>query len=207
MIALKDQLWAEYRTAVDNGWPTAALAAIECLHQLEPQNTFYGYIRGKSLRIVGRCKEAERLLLEAHADFWGKEIQSVEMALGDVFRATNRPLEAEKWYRRAVASAPNTTGPYVFLAGFLASQERFSEACKVLEQATGASGELDEVHLNLALNWRALGDFERARAEALKAIQITPDYEAAQRTLADIESAIRMREQYEIQVRRALREE
>ena len=156
---------------------------------------------------MGRSREAEPLLLEAHSDFHGEAIEWVEMVLGDVCRDTNRPREAEEWYRRAMTSAPGTTPPYIFLAGLLASQERFAEACAVLEQATTASGDVDEVHLNLALNRRALGDLDGARTAALTALQITPNDEDAQRVLTDIESAIRMREHYGARVTRAGHEE
>lgn len=206
VTALQDQLWAEYVAAVDNDHPTAALAAIEYLHELRPQNTFYGYLRGKALWTIGRCAEAEERLLEAHADFWGRDIEWVEMTLGDVYRDMLRPQEAERWYRQAVASAPGTTAPYIFLAAFLARRERFDEACDVLERARGATGDLDEVNLNLALNRRALGDLERARAAVLSALEITPDYDAARQRLADIDAAIRTREQYRRRLERALRD-
>ena len=207
MTALTDQLWQEYLTAVDNEWNTSALAAIDFLHELRPENTFYAYVRGKALRVVGRRTEAERMLLEAHADYIGNEIYAVELALGDVCRDSNRPREAEEWYRRALTSAPNQTAPYVFLAGFLASQERFAEACAVLERGTCATGDPDEVYLNLALNRRALGDLHGARTAAQRALEITPDYDEARKKLTDIEEAILLVEKYRPRVTHALRDD
>ena len=207
VVALEDQLWAEYLTALDGERPTAALVAIEFLHELRPRNTFYAYVRGKALRVVGRHTEAEQLLLEAHANFMGKDIYCVELALGDVYRDAGRPRQAEEWFRRALASAPDTTAPYVYLAGFLASQERFAEACAVLEGGMNAKGDPDEVQLNLALNRRALGDLDGARVAALKALQLSPDYEHARKTLTDIESAIGMRAVYQPRVANVAREE
>lgn len=130
-----------------------------------------------ALRVVGRTREAIQLFKQA-----------VEHAPGPAarFALTSRiamslelaaPEEAEVWYAKACEideDAPAWT--WVFRGNNLAKLERFEAAIDCYGNALKAKGvDRAEVFQQLALAYRALGDYDTAVTYLARAIAVAPD--------------------------------
>ncbi|MDP9174856.1 MAG: tetratricopeptide repeat protein [Planctomycetota bacterium] len=176
-------------------YPTAELWIAELGYRLFPDDAWWATQYGAAAFNVGLDLYAERALLHAHPKR-DKNRERVEWILGQVYQHQGRFDEAEKWYRMATATAPQKTGPWVYLGCFLANRERFREACEVLEQGLHAEGDVDEVYYNLGLNKRTLNDLEGAKKCFESALAITPDYTLAEFHVRDIDEALRIRREF-----------
>lgn len=110
---------------------------------------------------------------------------------GQVLMEIGRFSHAAIEFRRA-CELDTTTVPRVYLARALADQELFLQAIAELEEALKLEGDLDEVHLNIALNQRAIGRLDLSYRSTLRALEITDGYEPAKRLLRDLEAALGM---------------
>jgi tetratricopeptide (TPR) repeat protein len=79
---------------------------------------------------------------------------------------------------------------WIFLGCCLSSQGRLVEAREAYHRGTQCEGDPDEAWLNVGLISRALGELEAARDAAVQALEISPEYEAAEDLLADVTAAL-----------------
>ena len=116
---------------------------------------------------------------------------SVLRRLGELCDALYEAREAERYYREAIAAAPNDASAHIFLGALLARTGRLEEAESVHRQATLCLvGEIDEAYLNLGLVQRGRGDYVGALSSLRRALELDPAYSAAQDALRDVESLL-----------------
>jgi len=168
------------------------LVLLEILIRLRPDTGFYRLSYAESLRMVGRCREAEEAYLTVTEDALSEDARFLlPLDLGRLYRDTGDYARAEACFSRSVELAPWSTVPFVHLGGLLRMQGRLSEARAVLERGMNASGDVDEVLLNLGHCFRGLNQLQEARRCYRKALSLTPDYSEAQVALEDVELAAR----------------
>ncbi len=97
---------------------------------------------------------------------------------------------AEAAYRELASNSPDKTNHWIILGGCLAQQGKLEEAEAIHRQATELKGDPDEAYLNLGMVLRAQGRLQEAVTAFESALRLCPDYPAASKALADVESAI-----------------
>src|SRR5205085_7991485 len=102
-----------------------------------------------------------------------------QLSVGESFKLTDCPKEAESWFRRATEDHPDHTAPWVFLGTLMSRQERLHEALEVFHKGLSALPDRDEVWLNIGNVNRALGNYDAAKAAYEAAVRLTPDYQIA----------------------------
>jgi tetratricopeptide (TPR) repeat protein len=170
---------------------------LELLRQylrIDPANSFYRYRYGDSLRSIGASSDALRVLASLDVDAIPESKRYlVELSIAGIHEDRGEYSEANSRYIRAVDFRRDLTIPWIYLASFLAKQGKVEEATKVLEDAlTCASGDLDEVYLNLGNYARAMGDYQRALQHYNSALAISADYPEAVLAVADLKDALQM---------------
>jgi tetratricopeptide (TPR) repeat protein len=173
----------------------AQLELLTKLYSIGPCSSFFASKYGENLRMLGRCREAEKVLLSI------KEIPEerkylLELQLGRLYRDTGRMDQAESRYRNAVKLNPSVTETWVLFGNLLLGLDRFDEAIDVLTNGLNADGDLDEVHINLGDCYFAKRDFITARDYYLKAQKIDPKYPGLDLKIADMNYAIDIATRY-----------
>ena len=89
---------------------------------------------------------------------------------------TDRPPSSsytvECWYERAIRFRPSDTVNRALFAQYLAKRQRKDEALKQLETAVGHAQDNAFSHYNIGLVYHSFGEFDRALAQAHKAIAL-----------------------------------
>lgn len=162
--------------------------------QIDPASTRYRYQYGDSLRSAGMLDEAERVLRSTDiGEIPESRRYLVELSIARIHEDRGEFVEARNRYVRAVDLRRDSTVPWVFLAAFLAKQGKLDEATAVLRQATNATGDLDEVYLNLGNSARAMGQYKQALDYYNTAVSISPVYPEATLAIADLTEAMEIR--------------
>lgn len=147
-------------------------------------------ILAENLRLLGRYSEASAALAQIH-DVNVPQLWLIRLQRGQIASDQGRFDEAEKFFREALQLRPDSTIPYVYLCTCLRAQERFHEAIDLLECSGPLKGDLDELALNLALAYRALGRYDEAIQKLEHALKVSPDYFDAELCLRDCQMAKR----------------
>ena len=144
-----------------------------------------------ALRRVGRNRDAHRAYDSIDlSTVPEKKRWLVDLYRGQLYHEEGRFALAESLFRSAITQNPHTTVPWVYLGASLVQQEKFEDAVAVLAGALELEGDQDEVYLNMAYGYRALGKLDDAKTCLQKALAITPDYSQAKEALADITAAV-----------------
>jgi predicted Zn-dependent protease len=142
---------------------------------------FAAVIRGRLLLAQGRITEAIAYVREIEAR--GTSSPLLGCLLGDAYRASRLPKDAERCYRDVIARSPDVAVAYAGLAGALVAQHRDKEAAEAALDATGLDFGLPTAHYILGV---ALARTSRV-AEAVRAlercIQLAPGNAGALRLL------------------------
>ncbi len=145
----------------------------------------------QSTRELGRLQEAKQIFLGLKNVPTDKQ-WIVATDLGELYMETGEFQQAESILFEATRLKPASTAPWVIRGACLALQERFEEACEVLAKGLTASGDLDELYLNLGYNQRALKAYAAARESFKAALRISPDYTEAKEALKDVELVLQV---------------
>ncbi|HID99941.1 MAG TPA: tetratricopeptide repeat protein [Thiotrichaceae bacterium] len=140
---------------------------------------------GDALRIIGRAKQAMDALLTALELAPEKEKSYIYGRIGLLCQTHHSPAESEKWYKRATETETMPVAWLWILRAYnLTALEQYEKSLNCLQKATRLkSEERDEAFLNIALVFRAMGQYSQA-IEALKqALEINPSYQEAQSVL------------------------
>ncbi len=100
--------------------------------------------------------------------------------------------EEENW-RRSALELNHSSVELIYLGGCLARQGKFEEAKEFHELATRMSiddGDPDEAHLNLGRIFQAEENLKEALAHFEKALEFSPDFEAAAVAKQDVENVL-----------------
>jgi tetratricopeptide (TPR) repeat protein len=109
--------------------------------------------------------------------------------LGHLYREWGKYAEAAEWYRQAIEDEPDDATGYIYLGAVLAKAGDLSAAEELHRAATRCKeGCIDEAYLNLGLVLRAQQRFTEAAEAFRKALELTPDYDAALSALTDVEA-------------------
>jgi len=148
---------------------------------------------GISLYALARYSEALPALRRAARLCPPNKLHLVQYHFGHLYQQKGSYRRAETWFRRAIASCPSDSTPYIYLGALLALEGRLSEAEVVHRQATVCKeGCIDEAFLNLGLVLRALERYSDARKCFQHALAIDPKYKNARKELSDIERVIEL---------------
>ncbi len=156
--------------------------------------SYFQFLFAEQLRILGRSGEAETIFKDLMALLPAKHAWRVALSLGLLYRDRGEFDKAQATYAECGTLRGESTIPWVYLGGFLASKGDIAEAVKVLTRGLDAEGDRDEVYLNLGNCARAMGDYRTAIQHYSKAIGISPDYELARKALMDVQEALEVRE-------------
>ena len=167
----------------------AAREACEHILKMEPSNDAFLFRLAESLLGLGLFSKAEAVLklIEKVPDSkkWRVSLLRAEVAAG-----LHKIELANEFYREALSLKPERTYTWVFYAAFLAKQEKFEPAIKVLESclAAKATGDRDEVFYLLGAYRMVLREYSRAREALERAICLANNnYPEAQQCLEDLE--------------------
>lgn len=146
----------------------------------------------QKLTTIGRLKEAEAIYLDLlRSQVENSKLYLIRVALGEVFVERGEIQKAEKEFRYATECNPASTVSWVKLSECLFRQERFLEAIETLNLGLLASGDRDEVFLNLGHAKRATQDYAGAIESYKAALAINSGYDAARKALEDAQMACR----------------
>jgi tetratricopeptide (TPR) repeat protein len=149
-------------------------------------------LQGVILHGLARYQEAEEILNEAIQNLPPESLDYGFIQLGHLHRKCGRCDEAEKWYRQAIELNPNDAGRHIFLGALLAKKGDLTSAEASHRRATQcSSGCIDEAYLNLGLVLRAQERYREALQCFEKALELTPDYQAAREAKSDLQKAIK----------------
>lgn len=119
------------------------------------------------------------------------------MRLGHALSETAQYDEAETALRKSldlckpVNAKPDDADAYIFLGSVLARDGKLLEAEAAHRSATQCDdGCIDEAYLNLGLILRARGRYAEARQFFERALELDPEYQAAQDGIDDIDNAL-----------------
>jgi tetratricopeptide (TPR) repeat protein len=104
-------------------------------------------------------------------------------SLGNLYSRMNQPVEAEKYYRRAVSVDDLFYPSKVNLSVILSASGRNDEAEKLLTEVVKAYPEQYDAHYLLGLLLAELGKYQEARDHLAIAAAGMPDHEGAKRNL------------------------
>lgn len=175
------------RAAEDSECYVTALSLIDSAMQLpgEQSTNTLMLAKAENLRLIGRYKDAIevlRLLCDRpNGDSWLTSLQE-----GQIYTDQGNLEGAINCFKKAIQQNPNSTIGYVYLANALRLQERNLEAVRVLLSGAEIAGDPEEIHLNLALSYRALERYTEAIDALRKALLLNPDYEDARVVLRDL---------------------
>ena len=146
---------------------------------------------GRALFELANYDEAEIVLRQA-LEYWGDlRRELIYGELGHLFKSRGDYETAAEWYRKAIDLSPDDADGYIFLGAVLAKQGKLTEAETTHRTATQcADGCIDEAYHNLGLVLRGQGRFEESRECLVRALELDPEYTAAQEALDDIQTAI-----------------
>ena len=139
------------------------LVLLEKYIQDHSADTFAVLAYADALRVVGRHSEAEELLTPKFPSASLAAQAEIAMALALSTEVT-KPKDAEEWFSKYVTLvAPVPGWAWVLRGANLAKLERFDLAIECYEKALEAGDvDRDEALFNIALAYRAKGDYEQA---------------------------------------------
>ncbi len=157
-------------------------------------NDFGGWIvLADSLWTLARYPEATEALRRAERVVPSRLRPSIWENRGELYRAKNELVRAERWFRKALSAQP-TTRRHIFLGATLARQGRLAEALtqhRAAIRLATPTEPLEEAHYNAALVLRALGRYEDSLRHAQEALRLNPRYALARQSLRDIQRVLR----------------
>jgi tetratricopeptide (TPR) repeat protein len=177
---------------MEKRYPASIAELCELLLAYDPTNEGTRWRYATSLRTIGRWSEAEFILLALDSVPTPKQWQ-IEVALGQIYSAEGKFSQAEERFRQATESNPASTTPWVFLGGILDKQGRYVEAIDAFGAGLAASGDIDEVHLNMGHTFRAMKEYEAAVTHYERASTIDSEDEDVRNALSDMRMAISVR--------------
>lgn len=174
------------RQYFDDDQVAAAILLYRAVGRLAPEDAFAQTILGDLLRVLGRWREAEAVLMHAHDIAPIEHRPTVAGCLAFLYSEHDEWEKAETWFQTTLADPKRAQESWwwIFRGSNLAKMERFAEAESHFHRAASLKDNaLDEAYLNIGLMRRALEDFDRARLFAEKALAVDPDYSEAQKLL------------------------
>ena len=101
-------------------------------------------------------------------------LAGAHMTLAAVHAAANRPAEAEREYRTAIAAAPQDWQPLAEMGQFLYKSARYQEAVDAWERSTRIVGDSATLHRQLGAAYHMLDRPDDAAQAFQRALQIEP---------------------------------
>lgn len=151
--------------------------------ELEPnkQETYFALAR--FLRQKGKHEQAEKALKEALSK---KETAIAYLEYGDFLSKTNRVIEAETMFQKAVSLSPTLYEAHEMLASFYLSLGRLTEAEQAYKNLAASLDNSAEGLTELANFYRKIGRDDDAIAVFEEILKNEPEYAAARYHLAEI---------------------
>jgi len=186
-----EQLRKELRDAFNADRPAATIVLARKVLEDNAEDALTLTRLGYALSELANYEEAETVLKHALENTSESKRYIVLAKMGHLFRFQGDYETAAEWYRKTMSSNSNDTTGYIFLGAALARQGKLDEAETIHRAATECKdGCIDEAYHNLGLVLRGQGRLEESRVCFVKALEIDPDYEAAQDALDDVIEAI-----------------
>ena len=147
----------------------------------------------ENLRQLERFSEAEQVIDEV------KEVPDskrwlIFLSKGEISMDKGDLASAEFYFRECAFAKPESTVPWVYLGRALFRLGRATEAIEALQSGLRATGDIDEVHLNLGLYARSIGDFPTAKKHLVKAAEMDSSCEKAKNALRDVSMCLELTE-------------
>jgi len=110
-------------------------------------------------------------------------------AVNNMANAYKKKLDykkAEEFYNLALEKDPNYLNTLVNFANFKMDINQVNEAVNIYHKILTIESKNHLIFFNLATAYRALGNFENAKINALKALEIKPDFTFADRLISSV---------------------
>jgi tetratricopeptide (TPR) repeat protein len=189
-----EQLRKELCDAFDADQPAATIVLARKVLEEIPDHAPTLTRLGHALSELANYAEAETVLNQALENCGESKRYIVLAKLGHLSKFRGNYEAAVEWYRKSIASNPDDAAGYIYLGAVLARQGKLDDAetahCSATECSSGC---IDEAYHNLGLVLRGQGRLEESRECFRKALEIDPDYGAAQKALDDVIAAIAYR--------------
>jgi tetratricopeptide (TPR) repeat protein len=194
----KKQARAEDRDAIYHAWDKKLYGygielARKYLHAY-PEDGVAWLLFAQVLTPLSRFAEAEVAFDNAFAYTEERWKHSIFAGRAKMYERQGKYLEAESWYRKAAAAAPDYAFNYVYLGILAFRRGDFALAEQMQRQGTTCSkGEcMDECYGNLGSVFVAQERYEEAEACYLKALEIDPDYKWTKLRLRDVRKILKL---------------
>jgi tetratricopeptide (TPR) repeat protein len=176
-------------SAIPDGEPHVIVLLAEYVRR-HPEDLAAVSAYGDALRIVGRSANAARVLQDA---FERAKKASAKSSMAIRIAMTLEPAaaeEAEKWYAVAAELDRNLPGwAWILRGANLARIERFEAAIDCYGRALKSKEvDRDEALKNMALTYRALGDYDTAITYVKRALLARPNDQDLERLQAGLEN-------------------
>lgn len=191
--------WATYRRACDadeGAQPALALCLARQILARTPEQPATRLLAAKVLADFSDFAAARAMLEAIPTPRIGVLRQVILWEWARFHELRKDEAARELVLRELVRELPDETPAWVYLGSCLALQGKLDEALTIHHHATTLRGDPDEAFLNVGLVLRGMNRLEEA-AEALEAaLELDPDYEVAERALADVRAALTERDHY-----------
>lgn len=186
-----DRRRAQLLEAYERDQPALTVELARLYLAEEPEDRSVLIIYGEALADMARHAEAHAAFEHALKLSAAGNGASVLRLLGRLYDARGELGEAERYYREAIADAPQHASAYIYLGAMLARMGRLDEAQALHLQATSCvDGAVDQAYLNLGLVQRARGDYLGALESLRHALTLDPTDSTAQDALLDLEAVL-----------------
>ena len=159
----------------------ACAELLDAIAPAEADGLFVLMLRSRLLMLRGRTSAALACLRQAREV---ANAPAIHCLLGDAFRVSGSPAEAEDCYREALHMDGELQGAWTGLAAVLLAQQRPQEAMEAALEATGLDYGSAPAHYLLGVAWLRLGDVGRAVATLRTALEVGPSLTHATSLLA-----------------------
>ena len=179
------------RDAYDADHAATVIVIARSILKRSPDDVLTWIRLGHSLSETAQYDEAETALRKS-LDLCEKSVAFVVFGeLGLLFKLKGQYQVSADWFRKAIDARPDEADAYIFLGSVLARDGKLLEAEAAHRSATQCDdGCIDEAYLNLGLVLRALGRYGEARQCFERALELDPEYQAAQDGIDDIVSVL-----------------
>lgn len=175
----------------DDALPALTVARARDLLEDYPEDPTAWMFLGMALTELARYEEAEEALENAIVHCAPGAKWSMYSEMGHLHKARGDFRRAERYFRKAVAEAPDEATVYTFLGDILFYQGRLAESEGTFRKGTTCrEGCMYEAYHNLGVALRAEDRLVEAAECFAHVLDLNPGYEPAMDALKDVRAAI-----------------
>ena len=149
-----------------------ALSTINNAIKLTPTNYVYKLLKADLLKDLGNFNESTSILLDLYSSKNVNDKKDILLMLSSVKRLDSNFKEAEKILLEIIDSYPKFGNAYLNLSDLYFDKKLLKKAKKIGLQGIGIDPNIPEMHVNLGVICRNLGEISESKKYLLKALSM-----------------------------------